>query len=345
MSININFADLDDHLKKAFYYYDLPGLAVHVTADGNNYYFAQGWQNAIDKTPLKKDHVFHMASVTKLFVGTSILMLWEKGLLNLDGKVSDYLPRFSMADERYKEITLRHLLTHTSGMPDVKDYHWDNPQTDRDALMRYVLSSEVSKAHLISDPGEGKFAYSNMGYEVLGAVVATISGVEFEDFVKENIFIPLKMSDSELLTFKRDMANVCSPHEKSADNHFSIVEHFPYNRSHGPSSTLTSTIKDMSIWAEAILNKKILSPATFEEAWKVHATVPNNKEGICLSWFRREQNGHLLYGHEGTDDGFRASFWVCPGKMIAITVCSNLSGSPVKRINREVFDLLLGIEK
>jgi CubicO group peptidase (beta-lactamase class C family) len=149
------------------------------------------------------------------------------------------------------------------------------------------------------------------------------------------------MDNSDLLTFRRNMDEVCAPHEKTKDNNFAIVKHFPYNRAHGPSSTLTSNLDDMAIWARAVLGKKILKPSTFDEAWKEHSIVPNNQERIGMAWFRREQKGYFLYGHEGTDDGFRASFWVCPELDVSITVCSNLSGAPVKRINREIFDRLL----
>lgn len=260
---NTIISKLDEHLEKVLYLFDLPGLAVHAAIDGYDYFSALGWQNAVTESPLRRDHVFHMASVTKLFVGTSILKLKEKGLLILDEKVNEYLPQFRMADQRYRQITLRHLLTHTSGMPDVKDYHWESPETDLDALMRYVLSPEVTESQLLWEPGQSRFAYSNMGYEVLGAVIAAVSGKTFEDYVEENIFIPLRMVDSDLLTFRRNMENVCAPHEKDQDNHFLVVKYFPYNRSHGPSSTLTSTLADMALWAKAVLDKRNLQTGNF----------------------------------------------------------------------------------
>lgn len=340
MANKAGYNDLNSYLEKALNYYNLPGLAVHVGIGDRDYFSVKGWKNALTREPLEEHHIFHMASVTKLFVGTSILKLWEKGLLHPDEKIITYLPQFHMADERYRRITIRQVLSHTSGMPDVKDYHWESPETDDGALLRYVLSPEVREGHLLWDPEQGKFTYSNMGYEILGALISAVSGRSFEDYVAENIFSPLGMTDSELITTKRDMSNVCAPHGKTEENHFTVLEHFPYNRAHGPSSTLTSNLKDMSRWAKAILSRELLTPTVFDEAWKEHSTVPNNGEKICLSWFRREQKGYLLYGHEGNDDGFRSSFWVCPELSASITVCSNLSGAPVKRINREIFDLV-----
>lgn len=354
---------LDDFMNKALINYDLPGLAVGIRigeidgkpdtdnrsygTDGFVYHNAVGYQDFIDQKPLKPEHIFHMASVTKLFVGTSILMLWERGSLELDGRLTDYLPWFTMKDERYREITVRHLLSHTAGLPDVKDYLWDKPELDEGALERYVRSSEVKDAYLLWAPSEGRFSYSNIGYEILGVVIAAVSGMPFEDFVRRNIFEPLEMKDTTLLSYERGIyhddgqdENLCTPHEKDEDKKIVRSPHFPYNRAHGPSSTLTSNIYDLEKWGQAHLKQRMLKKETYEHAWKEQALVPNNGEHICLSWFQRKQNGFVLYGHEGTDDGFRASFWICPELQLSIVVCANISGAPVKKINKQIFDLL-----
>ncbi len=353
---------LDDFMNKALVNYDLPGLAVGIRIgdkckpdidNGNNcidgfvYRSAVGYQDLIDKKPLLQEHIFHMASVTKLFVGTSILQLWERGLLSLDDCLTDYLPWFRMKDERYREITIRQMLSHTAGLPDVKDYLWDKPEIDEGALERYVRSAEVKEASLLWAPAEGMFSYSNIGYEILGVVIATVSGMSFEDYVRNNIFEPLGMEDSTLLSFERGIyeengqdENLCTPHEKDAEKRIVRSPHFPYNRAHGPSSTLTSNILDLEKWGQAHLKQQLLKTGTYDLAWKEQALVPNNGEFICLSWFKREQNGFVLYGHEGTDDGFRASFWLCPALQLSIAVCSNISAAPVKKINKQIFDLL-----
>lgn len=340
MTLHVDPRILDPFLEKAFFYYDLPGLAVFVGAGGKTHSLALGWQDAVAKTPLTVNHIFHMGSVTKTLVGTAILKLWEEGLLGLEDKLAELLPDFSMADPRFREITLRHLLSHTSGMPDVKDYRWEHPETDEGALGRYVYSDEVKRSHLLWSPDEGRFAYSNMAYEVLGLIIAERSGMSFEDYVDHKIFRPLGMDQSTLLTFQRDMTAVCAPHRKNSKNEFEVIPHFPYNRAHGPSSTLTTNLSDLGKWAGANLAKTALSPAAYEMAFHPQAVVPNNGEQICLSWFRREQKGFVFYGHEGTDDGFRASFWFCPDLSLSIVVCSNLSGAPTKKIAKQLFDLI-----
>lgn len=341
---------LDEFLNKALVNYDLPGLAVGVRMGGGFVYRgAVGYRDFMDKKPLRAEDIFHMASVTKLFVGTSILQLWERGLIDLEGLLTDYLPWFEMKDERFREITIRQLLSHTSGMPDVKDYRWNCPEIDEGALERYVRSPEVRDEWLLWAPSEGRFSYSNIGYEILGTVIASVSGMTFDDYVRKHIFEPLGMKDSTLLSFERGIygeegpdENLCTPHEKDGEKKIVRSPQFPYNRAHGPSSTLTSNMLDLERWGEAHLTHRLLKEETYGIAWEKQALVPNNGEHICLSWFCREQNGFTLYGHEGTDDGFRASFWLCPELRLSITVCSNISGAPVKKVGKQVFDLITG---
>lgn len=348
---------LNGFLEKALVNYDLPGLAAGIRIGENSrnpnaglaYGNAVGYRDFIERKALLPGDIFHMASVTKLFVGTSILQLWERGLLQLDGRLIDYVPWFQMQDARYQDITIRQLLNHTSGMPDVKDYCWDKPETDEGALERYVRSSEVTDSYLFWAPQEGRFSYSNIAYEILGVVIAGVSGMSFEDYVRLNLFEPLDMKDSTLLSYERGIygrkdlqdENLCTPHEKNGEKKIVRSDYFPYNRAHGPSSTLTSNIFDLEKWAKAHLERRILKRETYDILWEKQALVPNNGEFICLSWFRREQNGYVLYGHEGNDDGFRASFWICPELDLSITVCSNISGAPVKKINKQIFDLLM----
>lgn len=347
---------LDQFLEKALVNYDLPGLAAGISFGHGSmsrhadlrYYGAQGFRDWEAKKPLEPRNIFHMASVTKLFVGTSVIQLSERNRVDIEGYLTDYLSWFTMADERYRRIKIRHLLSHTSGMPDVSDYHWDKPETDEGALERYIRSEEVTGAHLLWSPEENKFSYSNIGYEILGAVIASVSGMAFEDYVRKNIFEPLGMEDSTLLSFERGIYeagslksdNLCTPHEKDEQKHIVKTAYFPYNRAHGPSSTLTSNIFDIEKWGMAHLNHTLLKQETYQTVWKEETLVPNNGEKICLSWFKREQNGFALYGHEGTDDGFRASFWICPELKMSIVVCSNLSNAPVKKISKQLFDML-----
>lgn len=346
MALKISHEVLEEQLFNTYYYYDLPGIVAGVGTGqkGLEYVKSFGKKNVSTKEPLKPKDIFHMASMAKLFTGTGIMQLWEKGLLDLDVPITRYLEWFRMQDSSAGEITLRQLLTHTSGMPDVQDYHWDQPQTEPEALRNYIQSEEIRSARLLWFPGEKKFAYSNIGYDLLGLVIAEISGTTFEDYMAENIFKPLDMGDSSFFTPDRDLSLICAPHEKNSANETQPLAHYPYNRIHAPSSTLTSNIYDTAKWAVSHLNRRILRPETYQKIWEPFASVPNNGEEICLSWFSREQKGFQLYGHEGADVGFRSSFWICPELDCFIVVCSNLSNAPLKKVSKQIFDLICDSE-
>lgn len=337
----------ENYIKKMMYYYDIPGLAAGAgTNEKLLYNRSFGYKSIKTKEALQENAVFHMASLTKLFVGTSIMQLYEKGLLDIDETAGHYLPYFKLKDKRYSRITVRHILSHTSGIPDIEDYEWDKPQFDDEALERYVKSLE--NLALLWDPGT-KFMYSNIAYEILGDIIAKASGETFESYVEKNIFEPLKMHDSSLMTFKRDRAALADPHVKNDEKKVIVSDIFPYNRIHAPSSTLTSTVKDIFRWAAVHLNRgefdgiRILNENTHNLFLQKQADI-NAKEQICLSWFARERRGLRLYGHEGSDVGFRSSFCIIPELNWYISVHANLDGAPTKKILHGILDMLLGYE-
>lgn len=351
--------ELDQYIEDALFLYDLPGLAISAEVGENgpaglaglDYKKAVGVKDITTGEQLMPEHIFHMASVSKTFTSSGILMLYEEGKLDLEDKAADLLPYVHIDDKRWDQVRVHHMLTHTSGLTDVQDYHWDRPRTDEEALKDYAVSSEVKDSHLLWSPSENKFCYSNMAYELLGLIIAEVSGMSYEAFMKEKLLKPLGMDDSTFLTFERtggslsleDLSRVgmAMPHTKDAKKQIIREQYYPYNRQHGPSSTLTSNIFDLAKWARAHLDKTLLAPELYGRIWKKYTTVPNNGEGMGLCWFMREQKGYQIMGHEGTDDGFRASFWLCPQLDAHVTVVSNISRGAVKKINKKLFDLLI----
>jgi CubicO group peptidase (beta-lactamase class C family) len=278
--------------------------------------------------------------------------LAAEGRLDLDERLINYMPDFSMTGERYRDITIRHILSHTSGIPDIEDYHWQGPKTDRNALLRYAHSDEVRALHLLWEPGCGSFLYSNIAFDVLGAAFENITGKSFEMFMADFFFVPLGMSDSTFFTPLREYAGLqlARPHYKDEKKHIHIQPYYPYNREHAPSSTLTSTLSDMKKWGDytiaeireaMVACKPSLFSLLLRETVREHARVPGGNEKIGLAWFLREQNGYAVYGHEGSDDGFRSSFWICPELELQITVLANLNRAPIKRISKRIFDILI----
>lgn len=321
-------AELEPKIKEEIQQGHLPGFAIGIVKNGKLIY-AKGFGVAKLGGPatITSKSLFHMASVTKTFVATAVMQLAEKRKIDLDAPLVNYLPYFRLDDERYRTITIRQMLSHMSGIPDTVNYNWDKPQYDAGALERFVRS--VSDQKLVFVPGE-KFAYSNTAYEVLGDVIAKVSGESFEDYVQHNILTPLGMKDSTLLVREANPQLLTSPHVLEKDK-VVVSKVFPYNRAHSPSSTLYSSIQDMSQWAIANLNhgelngKRILKRETAESMWRPVADALGMKEGI--SWFSTDLQGHHLVLHSGGDVGFESLVILAPDDSVGVVAMMNYGGA------------------
>jgi CubicO group peptidase (beta-lactamase class C family) len=327
--------ELDQEIERVFRESNSPGLAVGVVKDMELVYATGfGVMNRETGEKVTPRTLFHMASVTKPFVATSIVQLLEQNKLSLDDRIVEYLPYFEMKDERYDTLTIRQFLTHSSGMPDVEDYRWDKPEYDEGALERFVRS--LSDRELLFEPGE-KFTYSNMAFEVLGDLIAKVSGQSFADYVKEHILHPLDMNDSSILIRDVDPALLANGHVKGWLGRTRVTDHYAYNRRHGPSSCLYSNVVDMSRWAIANMNsgelegRRILDASSHELLWtpaieEVRVSGDNRPVHIGLSWFLSEKAGNQIVSHGGQDTGYRVNFVMYPDVGGAIIVLSNYSG-------------------
>jgi CubicO group peptidase (beta-lactamase class C family) len=331
---------LDPLIEKAMRDDPTPGMAVGVVHNGQVVY-ARGFglmKLGHAEKPVTTETLFHMASVTKPFVATCVLQLWEQGKVELDSPVVKYLPYFRLSDERYKVITVRQMLSHTSGMPDVEDYENNKPQFDDGALERYVRSLNGQK--LLWVPGS-KMAYSNMAYEVLGDLIAKVSGMSFEDYAEANIFRPLGMKSTTLLLKKADPAKLADGYTMPRGGDYASlhpIDFYPYNRTHSPSSNLESNVADMTRWALANLNrgeldgKRILKSSTYDLMWKPAADVefcPAGREcrkagnQVGLSWFIEKKEGHTYISHSGGDDGFVTVILLDPDQNFGLVMMQN----------------------
>ena len=264
-----NHAHLDSVVSKYMQEYRIVGLSIGIVQDGEPI-FARGFgHTSVDlKQVVQTNTSFHVASVTKLFTATAIMQLVEQGKLSLQGKLVDYLPEFEMKDERYKDITILHLLTHTSGIG------WDNylkdSPNDSTALKTFVYS--LNKAKIFFNPGEkfGGDTYSNTGYDILGYVVEHVSGIRYVDYVEQNILGPIGMSSTtynhkEISAIIKSQPHVLSGSSREIKrfNKYNIIKDvnpvlkYPENpiveynvygddSEHDPSANINSTTKDLS---------------------------------------------------------------------------------------------------
>ncbi len=337
-----------------------PGLAVGVWRDGAVLYragFGTRGGGSGDQA-VGPETLFHMASVTKPFVATAIMQLVESGTVSLDSTVRTYLPYFAMKDPRASGITVRQVLTHTAGIGDVEDYRWKAPEYDDEALERYVRG--LADSTLIAAPGE-RWAYSNIGFEILADLIAKVSGRSFEQYVQERILTPVGMRKSTLLMTDLDSTLMAYGHSRDSAGVPRPLGFYPYNRRHAASSTLHSNVDDMLRWAAVNLGRgaidqaRILGATAYDELWKTQrdmtaelaerarqagTTSPYEKMGIGLSWFLPVQRGEQLVWHSGGDNGFRSDLLLVPARRIAIVVMVNDDGIDPSDLRNLLLDAL-----
>lgn len=314
----------ETHLEKS----RIPGIAVGIVSKGKVLY-AKGFgvKHLEKEDPVSSQSNFHLASISKTFVATAIAQLVEKGKIHLDDPVTKYLSYFQLKDPKYKDITIKHLVTHTAGVPDVSNYGWRDPKHSDDALEKYVKGLKSRGLKFI--PGSD-FDYSNNGFEVLGDVIAKASGMSFESYIKTQIFEPLGMNNTSFIRSEIPERLATHPHIKRLSIQASKV--YPYNREHAPSSTLNSNVDDMLNYALMYLNqgehngKRLFSEQTYELITRKHWAF-SEEHGVGLSWFIgpaswRKGDG-MRISHSGQDTGYQSWLGILPDKDWAMIVLYN----------------------
>ena len=330
-----------DHILRTW---PVPGVAVCVVHSGDRV-VARGFGTRETATgaPVTADTLFHLASVSKTFVASAVLQLVEVGELDLDAGITTYLPDLPWADPRAGTMTLRQLLSHQSGLGDVVDYGWHEPELDDEALSRFA--TRVAGWRLEHDPGS-RFAYSNAGYELLGHLLATVRGKSFEHVLSQRVLEPLGMRTSTFL-----LADI--PPHLGAGPHLgmppAVVDGaYPYTRSHAPSSSLHSSATEMGRWMVAHLagGAGLMSRTTHDLMWEAVAEPgwDDWHAQMALGWFRGTHRDHAVVGHPGTDPGFAVNLALLPDLGIGVTVLTNCNTAPLLTLTRAALDVLLGRE-
>lgn len=326
----------------------LPGVAVAVVANGALVY-AQGFgvRNLTTREPVLPQTLFHLASVSKPFVATAIMQLVEQGKVDLAAPVVQYLPYFRVNDPRSDAISVQQLLTHTAGLGSPADYRWFDPEEDDQALERFVRSlADIKPAEL----PEGECSYSNTGFEVLGDVVAKVSGQSFEDYVQQHILAPLAMPTSTFLRSAVAPELATSPHVGAPLR--VIPGAYPYTRAHAPSSTLHSSVAELANWmlanlAHGQLGATVVLPAeAHARMWQPRAATGDEGWGehVGFSWFLGKYRDQRVIHHSGGDPGFESNLVLLPELNAGVVVLTNANTTPMGYITDTIIDILLGDE-
>ena len=263
---------------------------------------------------------FNIASMTKQFTAAAILLLEDRGKLKTSDPVKKYLPD---APASWDNITIYHLLTHTSGISDDAAQYLPGPPD----LLRF------NDKPLDFQPGE-RWSYTNLGYIVLGYLLERIVGQSYEGFVQENLFKPLGMNDSGMFSYVTVIPRRASgywPGRGGIEN-----AERPDFRLGFSAGSLYSTTEDLLRWEEGLFGGKLLS------ATSLHKMITPFKGDYACGLYVRRVNGHLMIEHDGNNIGFNSDMAYYPEESIAVIVLANLNGSVTSEIARALAALAHG---
>ncbi len=320
-SSTINFdQQIDSIVINKMNQYNIPGISIGIIRNDSIIYTKGfGVKNIETDELVTENSIFHTASISKLFTAIAIVQLEQKKLLNLDDKLVKLVPGLHFKDERVKEISIQNLLNHTSGLPDIGNYHWSNNHQSKNSLEEHILDLNLK---LESEPNT-TYYYSNLGYDVLGYIIEKVSGLTFEDYIKINILNKSDMHDSDFRFFKIPDSLKTSPHTKSwLTGNIKVRGIYPYTREHAPSSTLNASAKELSKWMISFLQTINDTDPEFYYNMMLKPSVdsyPHIGLGFQLSNF----NFKKTVGHYGGDKGFRSYLMMIPEEKIGLVVLGN----------------------
>ena len=306
---------VDDLVRDQMNRHPIPGLALEIIQNGKPTKIAgYGLANLEWSTPATPETVFEIGSITKQFTAAAILLLAQEGKLSVDDRISKYIKDMP---ESWTNITLRHLLTHTSG---IKNY----TTLDGFELTRHLTQAQFVRKMggypLDFAPGE-KWSYCNSGFNLLGFVIENVSGEDYWRFMRERIFGPLGMSS----TTNRDPRGIirlrASGYETNGAGHY-------VNRDYDltdvfSAGAIVSTVGDLAKWNAALDSERLLTEASKEAMWTPIRLNDGSTHDYGFGWFLNPLNGWQNIGHSGSTLGFSASLQRFPKAGLAVIVLTN----------------------
>lgn len=332
------------------------GLSIGIVKDGETFYSKGYGFTSVDSLYKVTEHtVFHTASITKLFTASAVMQFVEHGEFKLSDKLTDHLPDFKMKDKRYQQITIEHLLTHSSGLP--WEHKFKNSPNDSTALEQFV--KDLKNEKLKFAPGQ-KFdgtTYSNVGYSILGLIIQRKSGMNYEKYIQKYVLEPNKMTNSYFnhKLIKQEIKAepiILSGNSKEIERfnlygvikdinpvlkypNYALIKRDAYGRTseHAPNTGLLSSVNDLCSWMTHLMKiyadstsqtKAFISNSTLRNMWTLQRSIPNYKTSIGLGWWRYSDSSFGDYVHHpGREPGFSSVFMIYPEKMFGITILCN----------------------
>jgi CubicO group peptidase (beta-lactamase class C family) len=335
----VALADLRDRLPQLLVRHDVPGASIAVLAGGEVTTAAAGVLNVDTGVEATEDSLFQIGSVTKLYTATLVMQLAEEGRVDLDAPVITYLPELRLTDPQVTAtVTLRHLLTHTSG---IAGDHFPDLGRGEDAVARYVAScAEIGQ----TQPLGATMSYCNSGFVIAGRVVERVTGESWDDALAHQLVAPLGVDHTfthpeDVLRFRSALGHA------EQDGQQRPVTQWGLPRACGPAGLICATAADVVAFGRLHLDAdhaQVLSPAAAAAMREPQVAVPDPYtmgSDVCLGWVRFDGDGPRVFGHNGGTIGQSAFLRVVPDAGVAIALLTN-GGHPVDLFEELVTPLL-----
>lgn len=315
-----------------------PGAVFMVAKDGKPIYQkAFGKANLELGVDMNTENVFQLGSMTKQFTAIAILMLVEQGKLKLQDPVAKYISDFPNGNQ----ITIHHLLTHTSGIKDFTKMKSIQEIAQKDLAPKELINFFKNEP---SDFKQGeKFEYNNSGYVILGQLIELASGLTYENFIKQNIFDKIGMAQSryasDLLVIK-NRAYGYNKREIGYVNKAKISFNIPY-----ASGSLMSTLTDMLKWQNALRKNLLLKPEIIKKAFTKYRLNNGEEFNYGYGWHLKEINGIPTREHGGSVFGFKTMGVYIPSAAIYVIGFSNSDCNSPTQVTRDIAEIALKILK
>ena len=312
----------------------IPGLSLAVCRAGKLIKsHGYGLANLELAVPVRPDTVFEIGSVTKQFTAALVLMLMEEGQLGLDEKISRYLGELPAA---WSNITLRHLLTHTSG---VRNYTGLPGMEASRHLTRADFIKALAPHPLDFPPGES-WSYCNTGYNLLGFILEKVSGKSYWQLLDERIFKPLGMTASQSRDLKTIVPRRAAGYEKAQGKLINRDSDLTDVFSAG---AIASTVLDLAKWDAALGTDKLLQRSSREQMWAPVRLNRGQTHAYGFGWGLEDFESRRNIGHSGSTSGFSASLQRFPDDRLTVIVLCNsgengVAGALAKSVARIYLD-------
>lgn len=329
---------IDAWLEAQQSYDKLPGISVAIVKDQEIVWSkGYGLSDVKKKTPATPETVYSICSITKLFTSIAIMQLYEQGKIRLDDSLASLLPDRQIRQQFSDSgpITIRSLLTHSSGLPREADFpYWSGP--DYKFPTRDQIAEKLDQQETLY-PASTYFQYSNLGMALLGEVVEKVSGKPYEEYVQENILKPLRLT-STYATLPQELLG-----NRLATGYSSVTRQgtrdlIPFYDPHGMQAAMgySSTVIDLASfasWQFRLMSnggKEILKASTLKDMQRVHWVDPDWKINWGLGFVVFQNNGNTLTGHWGTCPGYRSILIMDAKEKLAFIVLINAMENPWK---------------